>query len=68
MTIKGVLKAMDREEFFLDELLDALQDKDFTEDDRKWYARTLLDTLSDEELKAEIKFRENVGSTDPFYP
>ena len=68
MTIKGVLKAMDREEFFLDELLDALQDKDFTEDDRKWYARTLLDTLSDEELKAEFKFRENVGSKDPFYP
>ncbi len=66
--MKDVLDAMDNEEIFLDELLDVILEECSTKENRRWYARTLLDKLSTEELKAEIKFRENPGSTDPFYP
>lgn len=68
MTLKDVLTAMDNEEIFLDELLDAVLDKNFTREDRRWYARTLLDFINTDQLKAEIYFRENPGSPDPFYP
>lgn len=68
MTLGDVLTAMDNEEIFLDELLDAVLDKNFTREDRRWYARTLLDFINTDQLKAEIAFRENPGSPDPFYP
>jgi len=68
MTMKDVLDAMDNEEIFLDELLDVILEECSTKKNRRWYARTLLDTLSLEDLKREIHFRENAGSADPFYP
>jgi hypothetical protein len=68
MTLKDALEAMDKEEFFLDELLDAVLDECSTKENRRWYARTVLDTVNTEQLKAELAFRENPKSTDPFYP
>ncbi len=68
MTLGDVLTAMDNEEIFLDELLDAVLKECTTSSNQNWYSRTLLDTLSTEDLKREIHFRENAGSPDPFYP
>ena len=68
MTLKDALDAMDREDFYLDELLQAVLKECTTSSNQNWYSRTLLDTLSTEDLKREIHFRENPGSTDPFYP
>lgn len=68
MTLKDALDAMDRDEFHLDELLQAVLKECTTCANQNWYTRTLVDTLSTEDLKREIKFRENAGSPDPFYP
>jgi hypothetical protein len=68
MTLKDALDAMDKEEFHLDELLLAVLEECSTCSNQNWYSRTLLDTLSLEDLKREIHFRENAGGADPFYP
>ena len=68
MTLNDVVKALDDQSIFLDEILNECAPPNAFPADRRWFARTLLDCLTAEDLRAELEWRAGQTQRDPFAP
>lgn len=68
MSLEQAIAALDAEDFFLDSLLYTIHKNLKTDSDRRWFARTLCDHLTDAQVAQEVAFRLNPAQPDPFAP
>jgi hypothetical protein len=66
ITLPQVIDALDTQAVYLDEILSECAPSNAFPADRRWFARTLLDCLTADDLRAELEWRSGQTQRDPF--